>query len=152
MSSQCDGCGAPFSLTHALDCRKGGLVTQRHNEIRDALGDLAAMRFKEVLREPVVRESDDTLGIPALIADLSVRGVWQPQTVALFDVRVVDTDAQSYLSRSVGTILSSAEQEKKIKYSEAVEARHASFTPFVMSVDGFLGREAAHFLKRLAGP
>ena len=74
MSSQCDGCGAPFSLTHALDCRKGGLVTQRHNEIRDALGDLAAMGFKEVLREPVVRESDDTLGIPALIADLSVEG------------------------------------------------------------------------------
>ena len=148
--SQCDGCGAPFSLTHALDCRKGGLVTQRHNEIRDALGDLAAMGFKEVLREPVVRESDNSLGIPALIADLSVRGVWQPQTVALFDVRVVDTDAQSYLSRSVDTILSSAEQEKKRKYSEAVEARRASFTPFVMSVDGFLGREAAHFLKRLA--
>ena len=40
-------------------------MTQRHNEIRDALGELAAMRFKEVLREPVVRESDDNFGHPS---------------------------------------------------------------------------------------
>ena len=38
----CDGCGAPFDLVHALDCRKGGLVIQRHNEVRDAFGDLGA--------------------------------------------------------------------------------------------------------------
>ena len=87
----------------------------QHHKIRDALGDLAAMGFKEVLRESVIRESDDILSIPALIADLSVRGVWQPQTAALFNVCVVDTDAQSYLSCSVGTILSSAEQENTQK-------------------------------------
>ena len=43
MPSSCDGCGSAFSLSHALDCRKGSLVTQRHNEVRDALGDLAAL-------------------------------------------------------------------------------------------------------------
>jgi len=31
--SSCDGCGAPFSLDHALICRKGGLIIQRHNEV-----------------------------------------------------------------------------------------------------------------------
>ena len=34
------------------------MVTQRHNEIRDALGDLVAMGFKEVVREPIVKEAD----------------------------------------------------------------------------------------------
>ena len=53
------------------------------------------MGFKEVVREPIVKETDDSVDSPALIADLSARGVWQPQTVALLDVRVVDTDAQS---------------------------------------------------------
>ena len=31
-----DACGCQFSTEHALDCRTGGLVIQRHNEIRDA--------------------------------------------------------------------------------------------------------------------
>ena len=30
----CDGCGSPSSLDHFLICRKGGLIIQRHNEIR----------------------------------------------------------------------------------------------------------------------
>ena len=81
--------------------------------------------YKDVLREPIVQEADDSSGRPALIADLSIRGVWQPQTAALLDVRVVDTDAQSYASRTVDAVLSSAEQEKKRKYSAAVEERRA---------------------------
>ena len=66
--------------------------------MRDALGDLAAIVYKDVVREPIVQEADNSRGRPALIADLSIRGVWQPQTAALLDVRVIDTDAQSYAS------------------------------------------------------
>ncbi len=47
----CDGCG---HLSHALSCRKGGFIIQRHNEIRDALGDLASQVWSQVRREPVV--------------------------------------------------------------------------------------------------
>ena len=84
----CDGCSSQFSTGHALDCRKGGLVIQRHNEIRNALGDLASIAYKEVVREPVVREPNDREKVPALVADLSVCGVWQPQATTFFDVRV----------------------------------------------------------------
>ena len=49
---------------------------------------------------------------PALIADLGVRGVWTPQAEALFDVRVTDTDASSYVNRSVTAFLASAEERK----------------------------------------
>ena len=69
--------------------------------MRDALGDLAAIVYKDVVREPIVQEAADASGRPALIADLSIRGVWQPLTVALLDVCVVDTDTQSYASRTV---------------------------------------------------
>ena len=66
-----------------------------------------------------MQEANDAKGVPSLIADLSIRGVWQPQTVAMFDVRVTDTDAPSHSQRVVSAILSSAEEEKKNKYSVA---------------------------------
>ena len=43
---------------------------------------------------------DGSASANTLIADLRVHGVWQPQTEALFDIRVVDTDARSYCGRT----------------------------------------------------
>jgi hypothetical protein len=120
MPSHCDGCGEAFSLTHALDCKKGGLVTLRHNEIRDAFGDMAGLVWRNIRREPMVREANDAEGIPALVADLGVRGAWHNQAEALFDIRVIDTDAQSYLSRSIPSLLASAETQKKLNITELV--------------------------------
>ena len=37
---------------------KGGLVIQRHNEIRDCIGDIASQVWTHVIKEPVVREAD----------------------------------------------------------------------------------------------
>ena len=71
-----DGCGAPFTVEHSLDCHVGGLVGRRHNEVRDAVGDLASLAWGQMTREPVICESSP--GDPSsvtLIADLRVRGV-----------------------------------------------------------------------------
>lgn len=144
----CDGCGAPFTVTHALDCRVGGLVCRRHNEVRDAFGDLSSLVWSQVKREPIVCESSDSAG-STLVADLCVRGVWQPQCEAIFDIRVVDTDAPSYCRQSPRSVLSSAESEKKKKYMKACQDRRACFTPLCVSIDGMLGVETEFFLKRL---
>ena len=40
-----DGFEARFTISHALDCKKGGLVTARHNELRDGVADLAGKAF-----------------------------------------------------------------------------------------------------------
>ena len=34
-------------MGHALDCKIGGLITQRHNGVRDTLGDIAALTYKQ---------------------------------------------------------------------------------------------------------
>jgi hypothetical protein len=111
----CDGCGSEFNVTHALDCRKGGLVVLRHNEIRDTISSLASMIWGQVTKEPVISDSS-TPNSDSLIADIAIRGVWQRQTTALFDVRVIDTDAKSYLHQSPQSVLATAEKEKKRKY------------------------------------
>ena len=69
--------------------------------------------------------------MPALIADLGIRGVWLPQVEALFDIKVIDADAPSYMSCSVADVLVAAEEEKKKKYLTAAEVCHTSFSPFV---------------------
>ena len=63
---------------HALDCRKGSLVIQRHSEVCDAIGDLSALVWTQVKREPVVGEADTVSGTQALIDGLAVQGVWMP--------------------------------------------------------------------------
>ena len=41
----CDGCNARFSICHALNYKRGGLVTARHNDLRDGVADLAGKAF-----------------------------------------------------------------------------------------------------------
>ena len=41
----CDGCYAKLSICHTLDCKRGVLVTARHNKIRDGVADLAGKAF-----------------------------------------------------------------------------------------------------------
>ena len=121
-----DGCGESFTLQHGLDCPKGGLIIRRHNEIRDCLGDMAALVWPQVIREPVVREDDPASGDPGLRLDLGVRGVWQPQVEALFDIHVIDTDTPSYRWRLPVSVLDSGAVEKKRVYRSAVEDRRGT--------------------------
>ncbi len=103
LPSRCDGCDQLFDVSHALTCKRGGLVTQRHNEIRYGVTDLCRLAGISVTREPVIKQAD---GIePRLKADLLIRGVWNPQETALFDIGVTETDAKSYQSQRVAAVL-----------------------------------------------
>ena len=39
----CEGCGAGFSVKHALICKKSGLVSIHHDDVRDEASALAEM-------------------------------------------------------------------------------------------------------------
>ena len=39
--------------------RPGGLIIKRHNKIRDAIGDIAALVWGRVLSEPVVKDASE---------------------------------------------------------------------------------------------
>ena len=45
LPKNCNGCNDRFSICHALNCKRGGLVTARHNELRDGVADLAGRAF-----------------------------------------------------------------------------------------------------------
>ena len=75
-----------------MNCRFGGLLSRCHNEICDAIGDLASLVWGNVVREPVVCDQSSSSD-GALVGNLCVRADLIPQSQALLDICVVDTDA-----------------------------------------------------------
>ena len=151
LCDKCDGCGAPFSVQHGLNCLKGGLVKKGHDQLRDKCVALSDLAWGGVNVEPVVKEQTGRLK-QELRADFSIRGVWEAQKVAYFDNRIVNADAPSRVERNISweTSLQSAANEKKNKYKFACEEVRASFTPLVCNTNGCFHREAVAFMKRMA--
>lgn len=106
----CDGCSAPFTTTHALDCQKGIWCL---NEIRDLLCDLSSMAWSNVTKVPVVTEPSSDSSGGGHIADIAVRGIWQHQSTALFDVCITDSNSPSYADMPTFDVLLSAKGKKE---------------------------------------
>ena len=49
-------CGDVFNVDHAMVCRRGGFIIQRHNELRDLEADMLSMVCNDVEIEPVLQE------------------------------------------------------------------------------------------------
>ena len=64
-------------------------------------------------------------------------------------MRVVNTDAKSHYVKTPEKCLQEADKGKKQMYLEARLQQRRHFSPYVASVDGFLGVEATETLKRL---
>jgi hypothetical protein len=56
LPEKCDGCGAGFSVDHALSCKVGGLVHIRHDDVAQEFGFLCGKAFKpsRVSFEPLI--------------------------------------------------------------------------------------------------
>jgi hypothetical protein len=62
----------------------------------------------------------------------------------------MDTDAKSCLSKDPAKVLETHEKEKKRKYLKpCLEQQRRHFTPFVVSTDGLIGKEAKTFTYNL---
>ncbi|KAL7475656.1 LOW QUALITY PROTEIN: hypothetical protein ACHAW6_003456, partial [Cyclotella cf. meneghiniana] len=115
LPSRCDGCGEGFTVEHALNCKKGGLVGIRHDDARDEWAHLCSLAFTNarVVIEPNILYGNDTATGPSRAAlpnsppspndtpgdesrgDVLVHSFWQRARGTVFDVRICDTDARS---------------------------------------------------------
>ena len=57
MQGFCDGSSKPFGITHALECKRGGLVGAQHNDSRDLNMDLIHLTgLTQIVKELVLKE------------------------------------------------------------------------------------------------
>ena len=133
LPTYCDGYQAKFSISHALDCKKGGLVAACHNELSDGVEDLAGKDFtpSHVREDPLVysgRSVKSTKAAPSGVngnsgqtagqltevteqkGDLLIRDLWQQGNDSVNEMRVVNTDTPTHQKKDSAKCLHEAEQ------------------------------------------
>ena len=112
------GCGDPNDFDHIFTCKKGGYVTMRHNDLRDAEARLLKQVCRDVKVEPGLLPTDqDFTGNVAEEArsDISVRGLWSSYQKTFMDVRVSHPTSNSNMRKTLEQICREQEQEKKVE-------------------------------------
>ena len=151
-------CGLPFNTVHALDCKKGGFVHSRHDEIQDLEAALLSQVCKDVATEPALQPvTGENFALRSANIednarlDVKARGFFRSGQCAFFDIRIAHVNSSSYGDLSTEQILDRAEKEKKWAYnSRVMEVEHGTFTPLVFGTNGAMGEECAKFHKLLA--
>ncbi|PFX26663.1 hypothetical protein AWC38_SpisGene8659 [Stylophora pistillata] len=154
--SKC-ACGDVFTVDHAMVCKKGGFIIQRHNELRDLEAEFLGIVCKDVELESQLQ---DTTGeqlnsgsnmVQDARLDIHARGFWEHNRSAFFHIRVCHPNAESYRNLKPQQIYRMHENEKKRSYSRHVlYIEHGSFTPFVFTSTGGMGQERLRYHSRLA--
>ena len=88
-------CGEKYTVCHALSCKKGGFVAQRHDGVRNLLTSLIGKVCTNVEVEPQLQPLDNerfnlrsAVTSPEARLDLKAGGFWSRGVKAFFDVRV----------------------------------------------------------------
>ena len=106
---------------------------------------------------PTVNEADRLVGRPVQVqvhadsrVDVSAHGFWKRGTTSMFDIRIFNLDAGSYLRMTPEKALSKAEKEKEDLYLQACLEHRRTFTHMVYSADLIPRAEALAAQKRLS--
>ena len=140
-------CGKQFDPVHAMNCKKGGFVSIRHNNVRDFEASLLEKVCADVQIEPPLQPvNEDQARV-----DIRARGFWRKGQTAYFDVRITNPNSESQKTQSLPKIYEKHEKEKKRRYNDRIlNNEMGSFTPLVFSVSGGMSNECMNYHKHLA--
>ena len=79
-----------------------------------------------------------------------VQGLWDRQVDSIIDVKLGDADADTYKYEPMAALLDRWESIKKDKHGKHCNNQRNNFLPFVISVNGMLGRQALVVLSQLS--
>ena len=102
LPSRCP-CQQPFNPIHAMNCKKGGFIHMRHNDLRDLEARLLSEVCKDVRCNQATASvlTGEALSLSTAISedsgclDIKARGFYQPAQTAFFDARVTNLNAKS---------------------------------------------------------
>ena len=150
-------CGEKYTVCHALPCKKGGFVAQRHDSVRNLLTSLIAKVCTNVKVEPQLKHHNERFNLKTAVTSPEARlgfkagGFWSRGVTAFFDVRVTHVNSNCKQGKETSTIFKEQQEEKKRKYQQTVlDVEMGSFTSLDFGTNDGMGADCNCFLKRLA--
>ena len=136
-------CGQRNSVIHAKNCHRGGYVNLRHDSVRNFIHDKASLVFSDVEKEsrlePVEEQSLNpgaNLSAGAR-SDVRVGGFARPFQHTHFDIKIINTQADTHAQYNPRQAMMKAEEGKDRAYKERIEkVENGSFVPLIFTSKG----------------
>ena len=126
-----------------MNCKLGGFVIMRHNNIRVFEVNLLKKVCNDVEIEPPLQPLTNehlergSRNTDAVRLDVRARGFWRRGQNACIDVRVTNPGAATQAQTSIEKILELHERGKKRAYNERImNVEQGTFTPLAFTVFG----------------
>ena len=150
-------CNKKNSVDHILNCKHGGFVSMRHNEVRDLEAEFLREICRDVKIEPELIPIGNTI-LPGgantadkARLDVSAVGLFSPMERNFSDVRVTNLNSPCYREKTPMKVYEINEREKKRDYNQRViQVEKGTFTPLIFSTTGGMGPEATKYHRRVA--
>ena len=149
-------CGQTNSVIHAKNCHRGGYVNLRHDTVRNFFHDKAALVFNDVEKETKLNPVEEqTLNTGANVAegarsDVRVMGFTRDFQNTHFDVKIINTQADTHLQDNPRQAITKAEAGKDRAYKERIEkVENATFIPLVFTSKGAKSRKTSRALSKI---
>ena len=151
-------CGELFSLSHSLQCNKGGYTQMRHNEIRDTFASVMKEACYDVEIEPKLQPLEGESFVHKTTTtedearlDIKANGLWDSRFCrTFFDVKIFNPLART-CPKNVNEAYKFHESQKKLKYeSRIINVEKSTFIPLIFACTGGAGPSATKVITRLA--
>ena len=152
------GCGKKNSVDHSLDCKLGGYVHLRHNNIRDAEARIMREVAFDVKIEPGLCSVSKNVKLAPgsntadnARSDVSARGIFSSHELTFFDVRISNPNSQSNKTLTLSEVYKKNEKEKMRAYNDRIlQVEKASFVPLIYTTTGEMGPQCERTHRRIA--
>ena len=151
-------CGSRNTIEHTLDCKRGGFVSLRHNDLRDTEARLLDEIAYDVQIEPELQDLSENIQLApgsntaqGARLDIAARGVYSRRDRTFFDVRVTNPHCMTNRGKTLPQVYAEHERQKMVAYNDRVlQVERGTFVPLVYTTSGGMSTQCQAFHKKIA--